>query len=97
MAALPRRKGWVTVMTALVVVAGILTGAFAGGCLALAATFAVVSRSQERMQRTVRYWQWEATRGSDHPDGIHPDSIHPDSAEPPPEVPTAPRREPWVW
>jgi hypothetical protein len=73
-------------------VAGILTGAFAGGCLALAATFAVVSRSQERMQRKVRYWQWEATRGSDHPDRIHPES-----AEPPPEVPTAPRHEPWVW
>lgn len=79
-------------MTALVVVAGILTGAFAGGCLALAATFAVVSRSQERMQRKVRYWQWEATRGSDHPDGIHSDST-----EPPPEEPATGRREPWVW
>lgn len=74
-------------MTVLVVVAGILTGAFAGGCLALAATCAVVSRSQERMQRKVRYWQWEATRTSDHPD----------DAEPPPEVPAQVRREPWVW
>lgn len=49
-------------MTALVVVAGILTGAFAGGCRALAATFAVVSRSQENMQRKVRYWQAETVR-----------------------------------
>jgi hypothetical protein len=49
-------------MTALIVVAGILTGAFAGGCLAMAATFAAVSRSQERMQRKVRYWQAETTR-----------------------------------
>jgi hypothetical protein len=87
MAALPRRKGWVTVMTALVVVAGILTGAFAGGCLALAATFAMVSRSQERMQRKVRYWQWEATRSGEHSD----------DAEPPPEEPAAAHREPWVW
>lgn len=74
-------------MTVLVVVAGILTGAFAGGCLALAAACAVISRSQERMQRTVRYWQWEATRVSDHPDGT----------EPPREEPAAPRGEPWVW
>lgn len=49
-------------MNALIVVAGILTGAFAGGCLAMAATFAVVSRSQERMQSKVRYWQAETTR-----------------------------------
>jgi hypothetical protein len=80
-------------VTALVVVAGILTGAFAGGCLALAATFAVVSRSQERMQRTVRYWQWEATRGSDHSHG----SDHSDAAEPPPEEPAAAQYEPWMW
>lgn len=80
-------------MTALVVVAGILTGAFAGGCLALAATFAVVSRSQERMQRKVRYWQWEATHGSDHSHG----GDHSDGAEPPPEEPAAVQHEPWVW
>jgi hypothetical protein len=79
-------------MTALVVVAGILTGAFAGGCLAMAVAFAVMSRSQERMQRKVRYWQGETARArlaSGHRDT--------DDPEPPLEEPARPRRDPWVW
>jgi hypothetical protein len=78
-------------MTALVVVAGILTGAFAGGCLAMAAAFAVVSRSQERMQRQVRYWQAETARARA---GASTD------ADPPPDAqdePAVSPRQPWVW
>jgi hypothetical protein len=80
-------------MTALIVVAGILTGAFAGGCLAMAATFAVVSRSQERMQRKVRYWQAETTRvrAGAQASGQLPDP------EPLPDRPAPPHLEPWVW
>jgi hypothetical protein len=78
-------------MTALIVVAGILTGAFAGGCLAMAATFAVVSRSQERMQRKVRYWQAETTRARA---GV---ASNLGDEEPPPDRSPPPRREPWVW
>jgi hypothetical protein len=79
-------------MTALVVVAGILTGAFAGGCLAMAAAFAVMSRSQERMQRKVRYWQEETARvrsGLGDNDGERAESL--------PEQPARLHREPWVW
>jgi hypothetical protein len=79
-------------MTALVVVAGILTGAFAGGCLAMAAAFAVMSRSQERMQRKVRYWQAETARARS---GLGADAA--EDTEPPAEEPVRLRREPWVW
>jgi hypothetical protein len=83
-------------MTAFVVVAGILTGAFAGGCLAIAVAFAVVSRSQERMQRKVRYWQAETARARARTGA---DSEVTD-AEPPRDTrrePAGSRRQPWVW
>jgi hypothetical protein len=100
-------------MTALIVVAGILTGAFAGGCLAMAATFAVVSRSQERMQRKVRYWQDETTRvraGAQttarladrepvpDPPPDRPAQPLPDRpAQPLPDRPARARLDPWIW
>jgi hypothetical protein len=79
-------------MTALVVVAGVLTGAFAGGCLAMAAAFAVMSRSQERMQRKVRYWQAETARARS---GLADRDAS--DAQPPRVESAGPRREPWVW
>ena len=44
-------------MTGIVVVAGVIMGLFLGWCVTMVITLALVSRSQERMQRKVRYWQ----------------------------------------
>ena len=49
----------VTVITA---VFSIIMGLVLGWCITLIATSASVSRSQERMQRKVRYWQAETVR-----------------------------------
>lgn len=42
--------------------AGLITGMFLGWLLAAIYTHAAISRSQQRMQRIVRYWQDEAVR-----------------------------------
>jgi hypothetical protein len=98
-------------MTALIVVAGILTGVFVGGCLVMAAAFAVMSRSQERMQRKVRYWQAETTRVRAGAQAIAEAAAQTPAQtaagasgqlaakEPVPDRPACPgpRREPWVW
>jgi outer membrane lipoprotein SlyB len=78
-------------MTALVVVAGVLAGAFAGCCLAMAGSLAVISRSQERMQRKVRYWQAETVRARARAG----DDTAP--VEPPLNESAPARHEPWVW
>jgi outer membrane lipoprotein-sorting protein len=86
-------------MTALIVVAGILTGVFVGGCLAMAAAFAAMSRSQERMQRKVRYWQAETTRVRAGAQATAEASGQLAVKEPAPDRPArpGPGREPWVW
>lgn len=49
-------------MTGIVVVAGVIMGLFLGWCVTMVITLALISRSQERMQRKVRYWQAETAR-----------------------------------
>jgi hypothetical protein len=49
-------------VTGIVVVAGVIMGLFLGWCVTMVITLALVSCSQERMQRKVRYWQAETAR-----------------------------------
>ena len=49
-------------MTGIVVVAGVIMGLFLGWCVTMVITLSMVSRSQEQMQRKVRYWQAETAR-----------------------------------
>lgn len=47
-------------MTLLTIIASIITGIIVGGWLAMVAASAAMSRSQERMEKRVRYWQTQA-------------------------------------
>lgn len=49
-------------MTAVVALAAVITGIVAGWWLRMIIITAEVSRSQEKMQRKIRYWQSEAAR-----------------------------------
>jgi predicted benzoate:H+ symporter BenE len=49
-------------MTAVIAAASLISGLLAGWWLTMTATTAAISRSQERMQEKVRYWQAEAAR-----------------------------------
>lgn len=57
-------------MTGIVVVAGVIMGLFLGWCVTMVITLALVSRSQERMQRKVRYWQAETARAQAEADHL---------------------------
>lgn len=57
-------------MTGIVVVAGAIMGLFLGWCVTMVITLALVSRSQERMQRKVRYWQAETARAQAEADRL---------------------------
>ena len=57
-------------MTGIVVVAGVIMGLFLGWCVTMVITLALVSRSQERMQRKVRYWQAETARAQAEADRL---------------------------
>jgi hypothetical protein len=54
-------------------------------------TFAMISRSQERMQRKVSYWQAEAARAQAETDRLL------GQATPPRRMPPGPDRGPWEW
>lgn len=49
-------------MIAVIVMASIVTGVIVGWLLTMIIATAVISRSQERMQRKVRHWQAETAR-----------------------------------
>ena len=49
-------------MTAVVAAASLIAGLLAGWWLTMVAATAAMSRSQERMQQKVRYWQAETAR-----------------------------------
>jgi hypothetical protein len=77
-------------MTGIVVVAGILVGLLLGWCVTMVITLATVSRSQERMQRKVRYWQAETARAQAEADRLA-------GAATSRRMPPGPDREPLVW
>ncbi len=78
-------------MTGIVVVAGVILGLFLGWCVTMVITLALVSRSQERMQRKVRYWQAETARAQAEADRLA------GAATPHRTMPPGPDRQPWVW
>jgi outer membrane lipoprotein SlyB len=78
-------------VTAIVVVAAVIMGLFLGWCVTTVITLALVSRSQERMQRKVRYWQAETARAQAEADRLSGAAAHPRAMPPEPE------HEPWVW
>jgi MFS superfamily sulfate permease-like transporter len=47
-------------MTLLTIIASIITGIVVGGWLAMVAASAAISRSQQHMEKRVRYWQARA-------------------------------------
>jgi hypothetical protein len=49
-------------MAGLIMVAALVTGGLAGSFLTMTVAAAAMSRSQERMQRKIRYWQAETLR-----------------------------------
>jgi hypothetical protein len=57
-------------VTGIAVVAGVIIGLFLGWCATMVVTLALVSRSQERMQRKVRYWQAETARAQAEADRL---------------------------
>ena len=66
-------------------------GLFLGWCVTMVITLALVSRSQERMQRKVRYWQAETARAQAEAGRLA------DAATPRHKMPSGPDRQPWVW
>lgn len=74
-------------MTGIVVVAGVIMGLFLGWCVTMVITLALVSRSQERMQRKVRYWQAETARAQAEADRLAGAATHR-------AMPPGPDREP---
>lgn len=75
----------------LTVLAGVAAGLLLGACLSTAITFAMISRSQERMQRKVSYWQAEAARAQAEADQL---AGH---VTPHRRLPPGPDHEPWEW
>jgi hypothetical protein len=78
-------------VTGIVVVAGVIMGLFLGWCVTMVITLSMVSRSQERMQRKVRYWQAETVKAQAEADR------QAGAMSPRRKVPPGPDREPWVW
>jgi len=77
-------------VTAIFVVAGIIIGLFLGWCMTMVTTFAMISRSQERMQRKVSYWQAETARAQAEADRLM-------GGVTPRRMPPGPGSEPWEW
>ena len=63
-------------MTGILVVAGVIIGLFPGWCVTMVITLALVSHSQERMQRKVRYWQTETARAQAEADRLAGAATH---------------------
>jgi uncharacterized oligopeptide transporter (OPT) family protein len=79
-------------VTGIVVVASTIMGLFLGWCVTMVITLAMVSRSQERMQQKVRYWQAETARAQ-----AEADRLAGAVAASPRKMPPGPDRETWVW
>jgi hypothetical protein len=79
------------VITVLMVLAGVASGLLLGACLSTAITFGMISRSQERMQRKVNYWQAEAAQAQAEADQLTGD------VTPHRRLPPGPDHEPWEW
>ncbi len=75
----------------ITVLAGVAAGLLLGSCLSAAITFAMISRSQERMQRTVNYWQAETARAQAEADRLLGE------VTPHRRMPPGPDHEPWEW
>jgi hypothetical protein len=82
-------------VTGIAVVGGIVLGLFIGWCVTMVVTLALISRSQERMQRKVRYWQAETARARAEADRLA--SAGAPRRKLPPEPEPEPDREPWTW
>jgi hypothetical protein len=78
-------------VTGIVVVAGVIMGLFLGWCVTMVITLSMVSHSQERMQRKVRYWQAETARAQAEADRLA------GAAAPRHKMPSGPDRQPWVY
>jgi hypothetical protein len=79
------------VITVLMVLARVASGLLLGACLSTAITFGMISRSQERMQRKVNYWQAEAAQAQAEADQLTGD------VTPHRRLPPGPDHEPWEW
>jgi hypothetical protein len=89
-------------VTGVAVVGGILVGLFIGWCVTMVVTLALISRSQERMQRKVRYWQAETARAQAEADrlasaGAAGTARTPPRKLPPIQLPPEPDHKPWTW
>jgi hypothetical protein len=78
-------------VTAISVVAGVIIGLFLGWCMTMVITFAMISRSPERMQRKVSYWQAETARAQAEADRLL------GQVTPHHRMPPGPDHEPWEW
>ncbi len=78
-------------MTGIAVMAGVILGLFLGWCVTMVGTLALVSRSQQQMQRKVRYWQAQTARAQAEADRLASEAM------PRRTMPPGPDREPWVW
>jgi uncharacterized oligopeptide transporter (OPT) family protein len=78
-------------VTGIVVVAGVIMGLFLGWCVTMVITLSMVSRSQERMQQKVRYWQAETARAQAEADRLAGATASPR------KMPPGPDRQPWVY
>jgi hypothetical protein len=84
-------------VTGIAVVGGIVLGLFIGWCVTMVVTLALISRSQERMQRKVRYWQAETARAQAEADWLTSAGAPRRKLPPEPEPEPEPDREPWTW
>jgi hypothetical protein len=90
----PANAGRVCDMSGILAAATLVFGFVLGWLLRAILALAAISRSQERMQRKVRYWQSEAARARSVADHLRrllaasgtsspgPDSAHPDARWP---------------
>jgi hypothetical protein len=79
------------VIVVVTVLAGAAAGLLLGACLSSAITFAMISHSQERMQRKLRYWQAEAARAQAEADQLA------GQVAPHRRLPPGPDHEPGEW
>jgi MFS superfamily sulfate permease-like transporter len=79
------------VIVVVTVLAGVAAGLLLGACLSSAITFAMISHSQERMQRKLGYWQAEAARAQAEAAQLA------GQVAPHRRLPPGPDHEPWEW
>jgi hypothetical protein len=79
------------VIVVVIVLAGVVAGLLLGTCLSSAIAFAMISHSQERMQRKLGYWQAEAARAQAEAAQLA------GQVAPHRRLPPGPDHEPWEW